>query len=101
MSEKMRKVLVSLPIDQKHSPPFGSKFVKQIFSDLTDSFFSLTLIMFALVSPDSIIMVKPIMVDTYDYDYDYNHKWWTHMMEGLLHLAPVDIVREVRAHHLG
>ena len=60
MSEKMRKVLVSLPIDQKHSPPFGSKFVKQIFSYLTDSFFSL--IIFALVSPSSII----IMVDTYD-----------------------------------
>ena len=28
MSEKMRKVLVSLAIEQKHSPRFGSKFVK-------------------------------------------------------------------------
>ena len=41
------------------------------------------------------------MVDIYDYDYDYNHKWWTHMMEGLLHLAPVDIVREARVPHFG
>ena len=54
MSEKMRKVLVSLAIDQKHSTGFASKFVKQIFSDLTHFLFSMALIIFALVYSYSI-----------------------------------------------